>query len=165
MEVFKMLPEGTLAELIQGTLFMSPAPSLNHQRVVRDLTIALGIFVRNSQLGEIFLAPCDVFLDEHSNAVQPDIIYVSAAKDSIKKKDAIHGTPDLLIEILSPSNPEHDLLRKKDLYQHFGVKEYWIIDPQSNETFGFTLQQGKYHSWGQYKNKICSVLLNEDFEF
>ena len=113
MEVFKSLPEGTLAELINGNLYMSPAPTPKHQRIIRKLTIAISSFVDNSNLGEVFIAPCDVFLDQHSNAVQPDIIFISNEQKSIVREDAIHGIPDMLIEILSPSNSDHDLIRKK----------------------------------------------------
>jgi len=166
MEVFKMLPEGTLAEIINGNLYMSPAPTPEHQRIIRMLTIAISSFVDNSSSGEVLFAPCDVFLDEHSNAVQPDIIYVSAEKKIIIREDAIHGIPDMLIEILSPGNSDHDLIRKKNLYEKFGVPEYWIVSPETKETVGFFLKDGKYSESGRYIGKIHSVLLNNtEFEF
>lgn len=62
---------------------------------------------------EVFFSPYDVFLDEHSNVVQPEIVFVSAENKSIIKEDAIHGIPDMLIEILSPSNADHDLFLKR----------------------------------------------------
>src|SRR5438105_4567114 len=109
MEVFKMLPEGTLAELIDNRLFMSPSPIGRHQRLITRLAIQIGNFIEQKKLGEIFVAPFDVYLDEEENAVQPDLIFVAAKNLSIvNDDDVIHGVPDLLIEILSPGNPEHD---------------------------------------------------------
>jgi len=113
---------------------------------------------------DLFICPCDVFLDEHSNAVQPDIIYISPNRKSIVKDDAIHGVPDLVIEILSPSNFDHDLVGKKSLYEKFGIPEYWVVNPESKETVGFVLENGKYVESGRYIGKIHSVLL-ENTEF
>ncbi|MBT1704796.1 Uma2 family endonuclease [Fulvivirgaceae bacterium PWU20] len=104
-------------------------------------------------------------MDEHSNAVQPDIIFVFSENISIIKDDAIHGIPDLLIEILSPGNSLHDTVKKKELYQKFGVKEYWVIDPETTESTGYTLKNGIYIECGRYKAMIKSLLLNQEFNF
>jgi Uma2 family endonuclease len=76
MEVYKSLPEGTLAQLIDKTLFISPSPISKHQRVLNKINYELLKVLDNSNYGEVFIAPFDVYLDEHSNAVQPDIIVV-----------------------------------------------------------------------------------------
>ena len=165
MEVFKSLPEGTLAELIDGALYVLPVPTPKHQRILGKIFMNLNTHVLDKGIGEVFISPCDIFLDEHSNAVQPDIIFISSKNSSIVGEDAIHGVPDLLIEVLSPGNPKHDLVRKKELYQKFGVKEYWIIDPDTKESLGFTLKDGIFKEAGSYKAKIKSLLLNQDFAF
>lgn len=167
MEVFKMLPEGTLAEIINGSIFMSPSPTTRHQAILRQLTFGIVDFLkRNKKEGEVFFSPYDVYLDEHANAVQPDIVFVSAENKSIIKEDAIHGIPDMLLEVLSPSNSDHDLISKKDLYEKFGVPEYWIVNPETKETVGFFLKEGKYRESGRYVGKICSVILdNTEFVF
>ncbi len=167
MEVFKSLPEGTLAEIINGTIYMSPAPTPRHQLIIGELSYAISDYLKRSHReGMILFAPCDVFLDEHSNAVQPDIIYISPNRKSIVKDDAIHGVPDLAIEILSPSNSDHDLVGKKNLYEKFGVQEYWVVNPESKETVGFVLKNGKYVESGRSMGKIHSVLLeNTEFRF
>jgi Uma2 family endonuclease len=162
MEVFKMLPEGALAELIEGTLYISLAPNTNHQRIAGKIFIGLSAI---NQGGEAFIAPFDVFLDEVQNAVQPDVIYVSKQNLSIIKNDAIHGVPDLLVEVISPGNSKHDLVLKKDLYQKFGVKEYWIIDPETKETTGYSLKDGIYIECGRYSAKVYSVILQQEFAF
>ena len=105
MEVYKMLPEGTLAELINGQIFMSPAPTNQHQRILKKIFKVLDSFVEKENLGEVFFAPSDVYLDQNSNAVQPDIYYVSN-KNEMTIRDTIpnEGVPDLVVEILSTKN-------------------------------------------------------------
>ncbi len=99
-----------------------------------------------------------------NNAVEPDLIVVLNKNNSIIK-DHIHGVPDILIEILSPGNNKHDTVRKKNLYERFGVKEYWIIDPQTNEAIGFELNQNRFREIGTYHKKIVSLLLKNEFYF
>lgn len=167
MEEFKALPEGTLAELINGTLFMSPSPTTEHQQISSDLLTDINIFIRKYRKGgRVFHAAYDVHLDDEENVVQPDIVYVSPENLSIVKKDSIHGTPDLLIEILSPSNASHDLDLKKGLYEKFGVSEYWIVSPITKECSGYRLQDGRYGEPLQMKNKVrIAVLGDQVFEF
>ena len=165
MEVYKMLPEGTLAELIDGVIYMSPSPISNHQRVLTKLSASLHDFLNEKNLGELFVAPLDVYLDENSNAIQPDIIFVASQNSSIVK-DHIHGVPDMLIEILSPSNKDYDRLQKKELYERFGVKEYWIIDPATKEAIGYKLNaKNQYEEFSRSTAEINSVLLNRHFAF
>lgn len=108
----------------------------------------------------------DVFLDNHSNAVQPDIIFVAKGNlDIIKTK--IRGVPDLVGEIISPGNTKHDTERKKALYEKFGVKEYWIIDPVSRACTGYTLANKKFIQLeitvGRFRSTLldCEVILPE----
>lgn len=165
MEVFKILPEGTLAELIDGSIYMSPSPTARHQRTVGKLYKVLSAHIEKNRLGEIFISPFDVYLDEIANAVQPDLIFIAADNFSVIGEDAIHGVPDMLLEILSPGNPQHDLVRKKGLYEKFGVREYWIINPDTKEASGFVLKDGKYGDAVQFTGKIKSALLCQEFIF
>lgn len=165
MEVFQMLPEGTLAEVINGSIYMSPSPSTEHQRILRELAFAIFDFVKQNRLGELFFAPYDVYFDDYANAVQPDIVFISEQKAHIIKKQFAQGVPDMLLEILSIGNSNHDLVLKKELYEKVGVNEYWIVNPETKETFGYTLKDGKYTSIGQFSGKINSILLNREFLF
>lgn len=166
MEVFKMLPEGTLAEVIDNTLYMSPTPITIHQRILRKLSTEIDGFLTENNLGELFFAPFDVFLDEKSNAVQPDMLVVlNESKHIIDESSTIHGVPDFIIEILSPGNKKHDLVTKKELYERFGVKEYWVIDPVEKEATGFSLANQRYSEFFKGKNVLTSQLLKQSFTF
>ena len=164
MEVYKSLPEGTLAELIKGSLYMRRSPVTNHQRILSRLLSKMLDFTDTNNLGEVFVALYDVYLDEHSNAVQPDLIFVSKEKAHIVQEH-IHGVPDLLVELLSPGNKSHDTVRKKNLYEKFGVQEYWIVDPDTKESIGYSLTEKKYKEFFRAKGKLASLLLKHTFDF
>lgn len=165
MDIFKMMPEGTLAEVIENQFHMSPAPNPFHQRLSVRLSSVIFSHVDQLQLGEVFHAPTDLFLDEHSNAVQPDIFFFSKKSNVVVNMEGVHGTPDLIIEILSPGNKSYDLNTKKDLYEKFGVREYWVIDPDSKIATGFELNQNSYHPIGNYTGHLISNLLKSTFKF
>jgi Uma2 family endonuclease len=159
MEVFKNLPEGTLAELIDNVIYMSPSPVYNHQEVLLEISTQLKQHTKES--GKVVIAPFDIFLNETSNAVQPDIaLILNSNKGTLNPTGYFHGVPDLIIEILSPGNKEYDLVKKKDLYERFGVKEYWIVDPQTKISLGYSLQDTHYVKISEEKNKISFTLLN-----
>ncbi|MBS1681163.1 MAG: Uma2 family endonuclease [Bacteroidetes bacterium] len=112
MEVYRMLPEGTRAELINDQLFMSPAPSLSHQDSTLDLASEIRSFVKKNKLGRVFVSPVDVFLNK-KNAVQPDVVFVFNDNINILREDGVYGTPDLVIEVLSPGTEKFDREEKK----------------------------------------------------
>lgn len=125
-------------EIIDGVAFnMTPAPTTLHQRVVRRLS---GEFYRNleGKSCEYFIAPFDVRLvadgksdEEIKNVVQPDLIVI--CDPSKIDERGCKGSPDLIVEVLSPSTAKKDRTEKLRLYRKAEVKEYWIIDP-FNET-------------------------------
>ncbi|MBU1488021.1 Uma2 family endonuclease [bacterium] len=120
--------DGKQYEIIEGRQYMSPPPIIIHQRLSFRLGQILGNYVKSRQLGEVFSAPTDVvFSDE--NIVQPDIIYVAKENSKVITEKNIAGTPDLLIEILSDRSRKKDKIIKKKIYEEFGVKEYWVVDP------------------------------------
>lgn len=164
MEVYKMLPEGTLAELINGILYMSPSPIARHQRTLSLLSAQMVMFTEKNDLGQVFVAPFDVYLDEHANAVQPDILFIAKENLSIIQGH-VHGVPDLIIEILSEGNSTHDTKRKKELYEKFAVKEYWIVDPETKQTTGYSFSEGAFNALPSQPSQIKSLLLAETFSF
>src|SRR5215213_6493842 len=108
LEVFKSLPEGTLVQLIENNLIMSPSPKDRHQEVLEELTFHLTTHVRRKKMGKVRFAPYDVYLDQ-KNAFQPDLIFISNTNLYKIEEDGLHGAPDLVVEILSPSTAKYDL--------------------------------------------------------
>ena len=164
MEVFKMLPEGTLAELINGQIYMSPAPTNRHQRILKALLRIVDDFVERNALGEVLLSPVDIFFDDDQNAVHPDLVFISHENPNQPLNDEPYrGIPDILVEILSPGNDKHDSITKKTLYEKFGVKEYWIIDPTSKESIVYQLIGKEYKLTAKNTATLFSPLLNQSF--
>jgi Uma2 family endonuclease len=164
MEVFKMLPEGTRCELINGIIYMSPAPSLNHQDAVTHIGSQIYSYVKKRKLGKAYVSPIDVYLGDRANAFQPDFVFVSNQNLSILKEDGIYGAPDLVIEILSPGTKGLDLGKKKKVYEKAGVKEYWVIDTETKLCTGFQLVDKKFDEFKKEKNKLASSLLKQTFK-
>ena len=128
---YLLLPEQDRRELIYGDFYMAPAPNIRHQTISLSLGLAIANFVRNNGLGKVFLAPTDVVLSD-LNVVQPDILYISNERREIITENNISGAPDLVVEILSPSTASRDRELKLGLYARFGVREYWIVDPDGS---------------------------------
>ena len=119
-------------ELIEGELFVSRAPSLIHQRIVRNAVVAFEHYLTQNPLGEVIPGPGVIFSD--FSGVIPDVVYISnARRKDLASGERITGAPDLIIEILSPGaeNARRDRHAKRQLYRKYGVKEYWVIDPAS----------------------------------
>lgn len=123
LEVFKSLPEGTLAQLIKNNLVMTPAPLFLHQDTQRMILESMYAYLSSNPAGKLWVAPLDVYLDEE-NVFQPDILFIREEHSDIIRKDGIYGAPDIVIEILSPSTAHYDLNEKKQIYERSGVQEY-----------------------------------------
>jgi Uma2 family endonuclease len=107
-------PDDKRYELIEGELLMTPSPTTKHQRVLREIEFILKKFVSENNLGEIFFAPYDVYLDEE-NVIQPDIMFISKERLNIIGEKNIQGAPCLTIEIISESSAYRDMVQKKKL--------------------------------------------------
>lgn len=164
LEVYKLLPEGTPIQLINNHLYMSPAPRFKHFETVEAIYEALKQFVNTNQLGKLAFAPVDVFLGD-SNAVQPDLFFISKENQGLIKDDGIHGAPDIIVEVLSPANKNDDLIKKKVQYEKFGVKEYFIVDADDKTVITYYLKNKKYELQKSVKGKLKSKLLNTVFTF
>jgi Uma2 family endonuclease len=164
MEVFKSLPEGTLVQLIENNLVMSPSPKDLHQEILGELAFQLTSHVRNQNLGKVRFAPYDVYLDM-KNAFQPDLIFISNENLYKIQENGLHGAPDLVIEVLSPGTAKYDKGKKKTVYERCGVKEYWVVDPAAKAVSGYTLQQERFVELESTTGFIQSSLLNTTFQF
>jgi len=123
------LPADKRYEIIDGELYEMPGPNTDHAFTVMNLILAMAPTVLALE-GRILTAPLDVFF-QGANPVQPDLIVLMPDRLHLVGKRGIEGAPDLLIEVLSPSNPEHDRDRKRALYARGGVREYWLVDPEA----------------------------------
>lgn len=128
---FQMLPrDGSKRfELIEGEVFMTPSPNTEHQRAVARLLRRLADFVERNDRGEVFIAPYDIVFSKWT-ALEPDLLFVGKAQRSIITDANVQGVPDLVIEILSPSNKEYDRDTKLRAYEKAGVPEIWYFDPE-----------------------------------
>ena len=165
LDVFRLLPEGTLCEVIDNILYMSPPPKYTHQRLIALLYKQIDAFVSDKQLGEVFFSPVDVYLEPLTSAVQPDLLFISNANKSILHDDGyIYGAPDLVIEVLS-SDRKRDLVLKKHLYERAGVKEYFVVDPVTRSIQFFILENEVFNLNYEEMGVFKSPLLNFQFTF
>ncbi len=126
-EDYARLPDDERCELIDGELIPMPSPKWLHQLMQSEIFRPLINFVYERGLGKVVTSPMDVILSDF-NVVQPDVIFVSNARAHIIG-DYVHGAPDLVVEILSPSTADYDRTTKRELYERYGVPEYWLVDP------------------------------------
>jgi Uma2 family endonuclease len=126
LEEFLARPE-EFGELIEGVYCpMTPAPSLRHQIISKRLSTALTNYEELHHTGVALYAPVDVIF-EPNMVLQPDLLFMSNEHLDRLKENSIEGPPDVIVEILSPSNPRRDTIEKLALYAKYGVPEYWLV--------------------------------------
>ncbi len=159
---YVQLPDdGMRYEIIEGELFITPAPTPIHQRIIRKLLVKLDNFVEKSRCGEVLMLQ-STWYSMKKDIVQPDIIFIAREKFSNITEKNIQGAPELIIEILSPGTAYNELVNKKDLYAKFDVNEYWIVDPHKQWIEIYTLTDKEYtlHQRAVKSGKVSSVVLN-----
>ncbi len=132
--------DGRRYEVIRGVLYVSPAPSVPHQRALAALFLSLHRFVVAAGLGEVLFAPVDVLLPREIAApVQPDLMFFRTGNQPGAEALNFKGVPDLVVEILSPSTRRLDRSIKLAAYRDAGIPEFWLADPRSRalSIFGF----------------------------
>jgi Uma2 family endonuclease len=138
-------------ELLKGILLPMAAPNVRHQQVSAKLTVILGNFLFRKKC-QVFTAPFDVRLplpphklsgNKIDTVVQPDLCVICDAQ-KLDKRGCI-GAPDLVVEILSPSNKRREMIDKFELYEAAGVREYWIFDPSDNIVLQYHLDEATGH--------------------
>lgn len=140
-------------ELIEGELFVSRAPGIPHQRVLNNLQLALGAYLKEHPTGIVVPGAGAVFSDY--DAVIPDLVFVRNERWSeVVTEIRFTGAPDLVIEILSPGkeNRDRDLLVKRQLYAKYEVAEYWIIDAENRLVQAYRLQKQQLEDVGTWRN-------------
>lgn len=134
--------DGKRYELLDGELAVSPAPVPTHQRTVGKTYIFLNR-AEDAGYGLVYVAPVDVYFDEHSQA-QPDVLFIRQERLQIVRKTRIEGAPDLVVEVLSPGTRSRDLRVKMQIYARFGVPFYWVLDPAPRTAQVYELAGGQY---------------------
>ncbi len=140
-----------MVEIIRGKIFrMSPAPSSRHQAVSMELSLQMGYFFKK-KMCRLFAAPFDIYFTKDGedykktkNVVEPDLCVI-CNPDKIKSFGCV-GAPDLIVEILSPSTSMKDQKLKFELYEEYGVKEYWLVYPETKSVIVNVLKNGKYRT-------------------
>ncbi len=129
-------------EIIDGELIVTAAPSTRHQGVVARLCARLLLHAEEHG-GLVYPAPTDVFFTE-SNVVEPDVVFVAEANFAKVEEKFVRSAPDVVVEVSSPSTRRLELLRKRELYERFGVPEYWYVDLEAERIELYRLTEGRY---------------------
>ena len=145
---YMLYDENERLEIIDGTIYnMSPAPSRIHQKIIMELSAEIRNYIKaNNGSCEVYPAPFDVILkndaeiiEDCKNIIQPDISVI-CDKNKLTDKGCT-GSPDMIVEVVSPYNPNNDFIRKLNLYDKYKVKEYWIVNPTKKNIFVYKLDE------------------------
>ena len=135
------IPEDVRVELIDGVIYYMGAPTTNHQHLVAEIQYMLMDYIKkNKGRCKVLSSPVDVQLNcDDKTMVQPDILVV--CDENKISKEGILGAPDLVVEVLSPSTRKKDMSVKLAKYMGAGVREYWIIDPDTKRVIVYDWEQ------------------------
>lgn len=138
-EAYLALPEMKQRyDIVDGVLIMAPAPTPTHQWIMQEIFVLLRSFVNERNIGVVLMAPVDLLIQrEPLRTRQPDVLYLSAQRSGIKGPSQLRGmqmleiSPDLVVEVLSPSNTRRDIEDKLEDYRKAGVPECWLVSPEA----------------------------------
>ena len=158
-EDYLRLTDDKRYEVINGRLYEMPAPTAQHQRILISIATRFYLFASRNSLGMVLPSPVDVILSE-TTVVQPDILFVSKERSDMVK-DRVFGSPDLVVEIVSPTSYKRDRYEKFKIYEEFGIKEYWIVYPEQKVIEVWCLRDGKYvlHDVAVEEGEVESCIL------
>ena len=140
-EVAQLPEDGNRYEIVAGELIVTPpSPKLDHQELIGRLYVLLRPFVRAHGLGRVILSPFDVLLAKGDYLI-PDLVFVRNDRIAVVTQRGVEGAPDLAVEVLSPSTAFRDRGIKRDRYAHFGVAEYWVLDPRERRFEAYRLAE------------------------
>jgi Uma2 family endonuclease len=153
------LAEGERFELIYGEAYGMSAPNARHQEILVEISTQFHNYLRGKPC-KVYPAPFDVRLfykenESDDTVVQPDITVICDEKK--RGYEGCRGAPDLVIEILSPSNTAIEMERKLKLYQEAGVREYWIVDPENKGLTVYRFQEGAILTYTYKRDALVPV--------
>lgn len=151
---YEAYPDDQRIEVFEGIPYAMASPSIVHQRLSSRLSYLFNDYIfKKSGTCEVFTAPCDVKLsDDLLTIVQPDVMIV-CNPDKLDK-NRCNGAPDFVVEIVSPNNPSDDYIRKLYYYKNFGVKEYWIVDPQRQIVTVYNFEKEIFNDRFTFDDKV-----------
>ncbi|MGI6554619.1 MAG: type II toxin-antitoxin system prevent-host-death family antitoxin [Bacillota bacterium] len=138
-------------EYIDGEVYLLASPSYDHQNIIMEISNAFYNWFKGKKCRPL-TAPFDVTLikDDNKNVVQPDIIVICDT-ENINEKGRYTGTPAMVVEVLSESTRQKDMLKKLDLYFHSGIQEYWIVSPFRKEVYTYSFEEKDIKEYLVYK--------------
>ena len=155
--------DGKRHELIDGEHVVTPSPNTKHQTIVLNLGSALRAHARTHDLGRVFVAPFDVVFSD-VDVVEPDLLFVAKARQAdVLTATHVRGTPDLVVEVGSPSTRRRDETIKRRLYERFGVEEYWVVDPELDELRVYRHVEGRFDRVALLAREQADVLTSPLF--
>ena len=159
-EQYAALDDGQRYEVVNGVLYMTPAPNAGHQDAVLRLAHYLLIYAEFAGLGKVFVAPFDVELAPNI-VVQPDVLVVLKNHRERITKTRLVGVPDIVVEVSSPGTATYDRHDKYDMYVRAGVQEYWLVDPVAQVVEVLSLEDGAYQPLGVFEvqNTVISKVV------
>jgi len=169
MEDYLALPEGIRIEMIDGVFYDMAAPTVIHQRIGAMIFNTFENFINeNGGTCLASVAPTDVQLDcDDKTMVQPDVLVVCDRDKIIKAR--IVGAPDLIVEVLSPSNWYMDIMRKMRKYKNAGVREYWIVLPEQKKVIVYCFERSSEYEEYSFEDRIPVAIWDNkcevDFKF
>ena len=151
-EDYLTFPDDERIEIIEGELFNMASPAVIHQSLSIEISSEIRNYIKSNKGDcKVFTAPFDVVLKNDnanvknsSNVVIPDISVI-CDKNKLSDGKKCIGSPDMIVEIISPSNASNDYITKLNLYQKYNVKEYWIVSPKERKIFVYTLKKENYY--------------------
>jgi Uma2 family endonuclease len=151
-EDYRRLPDdGRRYEVLRGVLYVTAAPNVLHQTVLRNVVRLLIRFLDEKPLGDFLFSPVDLILPAGLSApVQPDLVYSSRGWREQMTSQFLEGVPDLVLEVLSPSTRRYDRRTKLEVYATAGVQEYWLADPSKRTFEVLVLRNGSYEVLGLF---------------
>jgi len=164
LEDYYALPDEKRVELIDGVFYDMASPSGVHQELIGLLYLVFAGHVRRKKGSfKVFLSPFDVQLDrDNKTMVEPDLMII--CKREIIRMRCCYGAPDLAIEILSPSSRRKDMILKTHKYEHAGVREYWIIDPDKRQVIVYDFEHEKYPMLFGFEDRVPVGIWEGDLE-
>ena len=134
--------DGKRYEVLEGALVVSPSPQWKHQRIVR-WCFELLLQAEHAGRGSVCTAPMDVVLSDR-DVVQPDLLFIATEHLGIVTAENVQGAPDLVVEVISEGSRCRDALTKRHIYERYGLRFYWLVDPEEETVRVFELQDGAY---------------------